>query len=376
LKLENPYTCWNNVFFYFQPIPFINNGDPRIFIISGPISSELSVSHAPLLVSTTVMHVGGSEMEEAVYIQNTVNLGDQRGEVFLRFDTDLDSTVPNLNPVSNDPAPEPKLPVFYTDQNGFTIEKRVKVRSINLEGNYYPVTTLSYIQDVARGLRFSVLVDRAHGFSSFEKGRLETLIERRTVYDDARGMGEGVTDNRETVSNYVLTLENLPLRYTADTSKLDHSVPSLMVHHLSQQLNYPPSLFVVDYDNFPQRSSEVYPLLNQELPCDTHLINLRTLAENKKYDVDTNLPADKALMIVQRLGYFCSLPANRAGCGRGNSKNQSLFYIDTALDSVHVSSFTQTELTGVNSNSFQNLTALHDLHAEPFEIKSVILGFN
>lgn len=56
------------------------------------------------------------------------------------------------------------------------------------EGNTYPVNTMAYIQDESRKLRFTVLVDRSHGFASLENGRLETLVERRTVYDDSRGV--------------------------------------------------------------------------------------------------------------------------------------------------------------------------------------------
>jgi hypothetical protein len=318
------------------------------------------------------MHAGGPELEDAIHVQSTVDLRDQRGEVFLRFDTDLDSTTPNEN---NNREASAQLPTFYTDQNGFTMEKRVKLGKIKLEGNYYPVTTLSYLQDERRGLRFSVLVDRAHGFSSFEKGRLETLIERRTVYDDARGMGEGVTDNRETVSNYIIMLEKLPLRHGP---QYENSVPTLPSHHLSQQLNYPPSLFVLDFENFPQKSERVHRLLNQDLPCDTHLINLRTMPEDYNYDVDANLPAEKVLLIVQRLGYFCTLPVNngQSGCGLGNNRNQSLFYTGTLFNDIQTKALTQADLAGIDSDSFQNLTNLHDLFGEPFEIKSVILSFN
>lgn len=47
---------------------------------------------------------------------------------------------------------------------------------------------MAFVQDDARKQRFTILVDRSHGFSSMKSGRLETLVERRTVYDDARGV--------------------------------------------------------------------------------------------------------------------------------------------------------------------------------------------
>jgi alpha-mannosidase len=46
----------------------------------------------------------------------------------------------------------------------------------------------------------TVLVNHAQGGASWEQGQLELMIERRTLYDDSRGMGEGVVDNKRTTS--------------------------------------------------------------------------------------------------------------------------------------------------------------------------------
>ena len=63
-------------------------------------------------------------------------------------------------------------------------------------GNYYPVTESAYIEDDKT--RLTLLVDHASGVSSLQEGWLEVMVDKRTMHDDARGMGEGVMDSRLT----------------------------------------------------------------------------------------------------------------------------------------------------------------------------------
>jgi hypothetical protein len=150
------------------------------------------------------MHVGDKGMLDAVFMQSQVDLGLNNGEIYMRFDTDLNSSS-KLKTSEKSPTQKSDAalasengsshqfafqPTFYTDQSGFTVEKRVKVPAVRYEGNTYPVNTMTYIQDESRKIRFSILVDRSHGFTSMEVGRLETLIERRTAYDDSRGVSD------------------------------------------------------------------------------------------------------------------------------------------------------------------------------------------
>lgn len=85
-------------------------------------------------------------MLEAVYIQNQVDLKEHNGEIYMRFDTDLKSVskvrvherpvevddIPIILETESDPTHQP---TFYTDQGGFTVEKRIKVPKIKYEGN-------------------------------------------------------------------------------------------------------------------------------------------------------------------------------------------------------------------------------------------------
>lgn len=370
-----------------QEIPF-KYSDVKLFIVSGPLYSELSVSHSPVLLSTRLMHKGGEGYEDAIFIQNQVDLGRHNGEIFVRFETDISSQAklehPDFDGVDQ--------PCFYTDQSGYSFERRVKIPKIRYEGNTYPVNTMTYLQDEDKGVRFTLMVDRSHGCTSMEVGRLECMIERRTIFDDSRGMGEGVTDNRPTISNYVLFLEKISSMHHQEISGYQKTLPTLQAHHLSQELAYPAFTYIYDDDKLSPVTTtngnagepDVIPLLSQELPCDVQLINLRTMTDTA-LDYDLNLPSSRALLIAQRLGYLCEDTSNGSSttpsgsCGRWGS---SLFYPNTVFNGVQVFSISQTDLTGVSSSqhhnlhTHKNLSSLHQVAGKPFEITSVILAFN
>jgi len=195
-------------------------------------------------------------------------------------------------------------------------------------------------------------------------------------------MGEGVVDNRPTVSNYILLLENV-----SGYDKVRHmegnyraSMPTLPSYHLSQDLSYPAFFYVVK-DTVAQdtlKNSPVFgevktlSLINHELPCDSILLNLRTVTDYD-FDEDLNFPSRKILLIMQKLGYLCNDPEEKAGCGNPNPL--SLFYPDTKFKGVQFKSLISTDLAGVSSQSKKNLKYLHNVVAEPFEIASVVLSF-
>jgi hypothetical protein len=90
--------------------------------------------------------------------------------------------------------------IFYTDSNGreFLERKRGYRPSWNLTefewvaGNYYPVNAAIYVEDDDSSL--AVVVDRSQGGSSLANGCIEVMIQRRTLADDARGVGEAMNE--------------------------------------------------------------------------------------------------------------------------------------------------------------------------------------
>eukprot|EP00986_Skeletonema_menzelii_P007327 scaffold2854_cov140-Skeletonema_menzelii.AAC.3 len=101
---------------------------------------------------------------------------------------------------------------FFTDSNGREFQKRKRGdhnvfgpdqpnSDEPISGNYYPVTAAIFIEDDVYS--FGCTVDRSQGGSSLADGALELMIQRRTLYDDARGVGEplnetdiGITPNQ------------------------------------------------------------------------------------------------------------------------------------------------------------------------------------
>ena len=93
---------------------------------------------------------------------------------------------------------------FFTDSNGreFVQRRRNDLGVLGYESgltltepvaqNYFPVGTAIFLENEKNS--FGVLVDRSQGGSSLADGTLELLIQRRLLYDDARGVGEPLNE--------------------------------------------------------------------------------------------------------------------------------------------------------------------------------------
>ena len=70
------------------------------------------------------------------------------------------------------------------------------------------------------------------------QGWLEVMVDRRSSYDDSRGMGEGVLDSRSTSHKYFLLFEaqKQSEQFEAAAGKQSSSttLPSAVAHHLSR----------------------------------------------------------------------------------------------------------------------------------------------
>lgn len=213
------------------------------------------------------------------------------------------------------------------------------------------------------GRRLSLLVSRAMGAASWQPGWLEVMLERRTLYDDSRGMGEGVVDNRRTTSRFWLLLEEM------GSSGQDDSLsrPSLFAHHLSNGLLYPANLFVVEGGEQPPLRHRV-ALLSRPLPCDTHLLTLRTFAD----PVYVQFPSASALLLLQRQGYSCRVPSHVPQCALSAGSGDHL-HPDTAFNELQVREITETSLTGLHPG--RQVKALDALTVPPVQITAANVTF-
>lgn len=92
---------------------------------------------------------------------------------------------------------------FFTDSNGRAFLKRKRSQPNTLEPiaeNYYPVNTAIFIEDIVQS--FGILVDRSQGGTSLTDGAIELMIQRRTLFDDARGVGEPLNETDVGITPY------------------------------------------------------------------------------------------------------------------------------------------------------------------------------
>lgn len=263
-------------------------------------------------------------------------------EMFMRIMTDIDNGAE---------------PTFYTDQSGLHMQKRVRVQRIGIQGNYFPITSAAMIEDNGPGRRLTLLTDHAAGAAAWQQGWLEVMVERRTFYDDARGMGEGVTDQKRTVGRYWLLLEET--RGPEPVARL-----SLAAHHLTNSLNYPVTQLINEGLNADQLNSGAH-LITRPLPCPLHLMTIRTLPESQYPSL---LPSRTALMIFQHQAPSCTTSSSVATCA---SLGDSPFPgTDLALQ---ISGMQLTSLTGTSSRG--SLGSLPDLHVPPHTLRAITLTF-
>ncbi|XP_077301599.1 alpha-Mannosidase class II b [Arctopsyche grandis] len=356
-----------------------------IIITSGPIATQVTVVYGPFLMHTLrIYNNENNSMADAIYMENEVDFEsppkNRETELFVRINTDIQNGEP---------------PEFYTDQNGFQYQKRVKVEKISIEGNYYPITTMAFLQD--RDWRFTYITGHAQGASSFEPGRLEVMLDRRTLYDDSRGMGEGLVDNRRTrFRSWLLSESTMPevSRSKRNTASFDqvqfvrqsrrrirksikneksegfrrfilteprdlYQLPSHNAIQLSQALNYPVNIFTIDNMEKFTLDTKSVNLLNAEFPEDVHLVNLRTLTDPQFQQ----FPAKDALLILHRMGYRCT------GEVETKSKMPKMF----PFSGIREQSLMVTSLTGLHP--LQHLNSLHDLELLPMELHTINITF-
>lgn len=132
---------------------------------------------------------------------------------------------------------------------------------IPLQGNVYPLPSLTYIED--NWTRLNVLSAQPLGVTSRHKGQLDVFLDRRLMQDDQRGVGQGITDNRRTRESFRIVIERKP----EESLK-----PSVQVQRNLLRLLNPPHLIS---SKTPSQQGELV-FMPKELPCDIHLLNLRT----------------------------------------------------------------------------------------------------
>uniref|UniRef100_A0AAQ4QAA2 mannosyl-oligosaccharide 1,3-1,6-alpha-mannosidase n=1 Tax=Gasterosteus aculeatus aculeatus TaxID=481459 RepID=A0AAQ4QAA2_GASAC len=202
---------------------------------------------------------------------------------------------------------------FYSDLNGFQMQQRRTLQKLPLQANFYPMTSAAFLQDATS--RMSLLSAQSQAVASLRPGELEVVLDRRLQQDDNRGLGQGVTDNKLTASLYHLLLEDrrggAEVRGRGSVkcggkqhqhdifSSVEHM--SLLAHLTSLSLNHLPITMVAPSDSQVPKLRPFLPL-RSSLPCDVHLLNLRTLEDSQESDS----PSQEVALLLHRKGFDCS----------------------------------------------------------------------
>lgn len=167
-----------------KPIPYAKWDNVTIW--RGPMVLQISLFSENV---TTHLRVYDGDWTRGVEIETFVNSIDveKRGkEIIMQVVSDSI----NNNYTS------------YTDSMGLEMQKRIfNYRPTwNLtvmqpvSGNYYPINSAIYIEDVDSKERMTVSNDRPQAGGNIFNGEIELMLHRRLVDDDARGVGEPLNE--------------------------------------------------------------------------------------------------------------------------------------------------------------------------------------
>uniref|UniRef100_A0A4W2EQ13 mannosyl-oligosaccharide 1,3-1,6-alpha-mannosidase n=1 Tax=Bos indicus x Bos taurus TaxID=30522 RepID=A0A4W2EQ13_BOBOX len=268
--------------------PYVYTTPPFVRVQRGRFYSDVTCFFEHVTHRVRLYNIHGVE-GQSVEISNIVDIRKEHNyEIAMRISSSINSQ--NR---------------FYTDLNGYQIQPRVTMSKLPLQANVYPMTTMAYIQDAER--RLTLLSAQSLGVSSLKSGQIEVIMDRRLMQDDNRGLEQGVHDNKITANLFRILLEKRSVVNMEEDQKAV-SYPSLLSHITSSFLNHPvfPMTEKVPVPTL-QLLGEFSPLM-APLPCDIHLVNLRTV--QSKVD---GKHSNEAALILHRKGFDCRFSSRDTG---------------------------------------------------------------
>uniref|UniRef100_A0AAY4DVS3 Alpha-mannosidase n=1 Tax=Denticeps clupeoides TaxID=299321 RepID=A0AAY4DVS3_9TELE len=318
--------------------PYTPSQAPVVRVTKGPVFSEVTTTFTHITHTLRLYNVQGVE-GQSVEISNSVDIrGEFNHEIAMRITSDLNSK-----------------DRFFTDHNGFQIQPRKTMRKLPLQANFYPMSSMVYLQD--SGSRLTLLTGQALGAASLKSGQLEVIMDRRLNQDDNRGLGQGVLDNKITANCFRLLLEK---RTPADEND-PNSFPSLLSHTTFTYLNHPfiPMATSVDFSAIPLSP---YSPLHSSLPCDIDLVNLRTIQSKD----EGGGPSAEAALILHRKGFDCRFSNRNTGLLCTTTRGK--IFLDKLFSELMVKSLTQVSLTLMHGSAAGQ--SPRDVSLKPMEVST------
>jgi len=313
---------------------------PAVYVIRGKLMQEVRVALPNVVHVVRLYSVPGPE-RRMVDIQNKVDIKNLvNKELVMR----IKSSVKNSNRE------------FYTDLNGFQMQKRKTLDKIPIQANFYPLPSMAFLQD--KSTRLTLLSSQPNGMASLHQGEFQVVLDRRLYQDDNRGLGQGVTDNKETLANFRLLVEQFT---TARDGPVDGPVayPSLLAHRLLHHLAHPllALLTPIELSNDIDLKSS-FNSLRSDLPSDIFMVTLRSVEDKQR-----PRPSGEALLVLHREGYDCNFECKGIGrTSRGQVELNHLFQ-DLFIDRLQSTSLTLL-------HEYQELDPSSPLNVKPMELYS------
>nr|XP_020478113.1 alpha-mannosidase 2 [Monopterus albus] len=320
---------------------------PLIRVSRGPIFSDITSCFRHFTHTVRLYHLDG-HAGKSLEISNMVDI---RSEINHELVMRLVSDVANGNR-------------FYSDLNGFQMQQRRTLPKLPLQANFYPMSSASFLQDSMS--RLSLLSAQSQAVAALRPGELEVVLDRRLQQDDNRGLGQGITDNKLTASLYHLLLEDR--RGGAQGmggASVEHL--SLLAHMTSLFLSHLPITMVAPASSQVPKLRPFLPL-SSSLPCDVHLLNLRTLEDSQ----EAESPSQEVALLLHRKGFDCSsAPEPAPPCTWSTQEEVNL---DDLFSPLQFRSVRHSGLTLLREDdepeSAQQQQLPHIAHLRPMEISA------
>ncbi|XP_060554987.1 alpha-mannosidase 2-like [Ruditapes philippinarum] len=316
---------------------------PKIRVIKGLFMEQIQVVYKNIYHSMTLFDIASSQ-GQGLHIENKLDMRAKDmsdHEIIMRINSDVKNVDGS----------------FYTDQNGYQLIGRKTIFNRRIETNYYPVTTMVVLEDSVK--RLTLHTKQSHGVASLHQGSVEVMLDRKVMSDDNRGLGEGVFDNRPTISNFILHFER---KSSAIPVKNFHfTFPSLVSSVINEGLQQPIQTMFTTVRN-DILLSKFHPK-NQSIPCDMSVVGLKNL-------VTSDLVYNGSSLIIHRRKFDCNYLAAGLQCplSRTNPTLSSL------LPNIPITSTRETTLTHLHSKG--NVPLDMELSIRPMEMMSFLLDLS
>ena len=323
------------IFFPAGPARDMVQQPPIVRVIRGPFTSEVQAVYQNIFHKSRIYNHPGVQ-GQGLFVQNALdmtvwNMRDK--EIIMRLSTDIKN----------------KDGSFFTDENGFQTIGRKSDFSRPIGTNYYPITTMAILEDTNK--RLTLHAGQPHGVASLEQGWLEVMLDRQLLYDDERGLGEGVYDNKLTMTKFILQIEEMKADSAISEKFTYPSLSSIVQNEFLQQpiqkLFTPMNLDVLDLN---------FHVAKKPLPCYASIVSLKTL-------FSANYTLTGTSLILHNKGYHCGFESKGLQCPSDTINFKDIL--------PGITKAIETSLT--HSSVIEKDVDISSINIPPMEIKSFIL---